>query len=189
MEKSNLLLSDEQTINTLYIDSDPTLSSNTPPPLGGIKPVPVNIKPVPVNIKPKTDLLLQSDVLPVDSPYAQDLPIKMTCEEEWNKIAMTSRFSSEVDMLKAKEDFMNKCLGVKTSGASQMVEPDLGLPTNTAVGNTNIGAFMGSISGGAGGNGGATETEDVALIKDKKPFPYWILIAVAVGGYLVFRKK
>lgn len=86
--------------------------------------------------------------------------------------------------------------GTSPAGTSQVVEPELGLPTNPIVGATsttpaqNVGAFMGSISGGgAGGGSGAGTTEDVVLNGGKKPFPYWILIVGAVGAYLIFRKK
>jgi len=45
----------------------------------------------------------------------------------------------------------------------------------------------GYASGGAGG--GASTEETAETPKEEKPFPYWILIAGLVGGYLIFRKK
>ena len=65
-----------------------------------------------------------------------------------------------------------------------------GTTTSTTSGSSlpNLGALLGGgASGGAGG--GASTEEIVETPKKEKPFPYWILIAGLVGGYLIFRKK
>jgi hypothetical protein len=170
MKTSNLVLLDEQTINPIYLNSDPTLSSNTPPPLGDLSITTGGIKPI------KSNLLLQSDVLPVDSPYAQDMPSEMSCEQKWENFAMTARFGSEKAMLEAKSEFLAKCKGVGTSVISDPTKdlfPNLLIPSN----------------GGVGGGGGMGANEEGLQPITKKPFPYWILIAGAVGAYLIFRKK
>lgn len=60
--------------------------------------------------------------------------------------------------------------------------------TTSGSGLPNLGALLGGgASGGAGG--GASTEEIVETPKKEKPFPYWILIAGLVGGYLIFRKK
>lgn len=74
----------------------------------------------------------------------------------------------------------------KSTGASVIAEPDLGTsPTNPSGTTTTLPL---PILGGGGGamGGGAGSSADKP--KDKKPFPYWVLIAGLVGGYLVFRK-
>lgn len=101
------------------------------------------------------------------------------CEKKWLEIAMLSRFATQEGMIKAKEEFLKKCDG--GLGSSVIAEPDLGTPTNPI-----LGGLVPSPIGGA--NGGSGE-ETVEATKVKKPFPYWILIAGLVGGYLIFRKK
>lgn len=69
-----------------------------------------------------------------------------------------------------------------------------GTTTSTTGGSSlpNLGALLGGgASGGAsGGAGGGASTEEIVETpKEEKPFPYWILIAGLVGGYLIFRKK
>ena len=88
---------------------------------------------------------------------------------------------------KAKEEFLKTCGG--GLGSSVIAEPDLGTPTNPILGGlvpSPIGGLVPSPIGGANG-GSADKTLDTTLVK--KPFPYWILIAGLVGGYLIFRKK
>jgi hypothetical protein len=172
MKTSNLVLLDEQTINPIYLNSDPTLSSNTPPPLGDLSTTTGGIKPI------KSNLLLQSDVLPLDSPYAQDSPIKMSCEEQWNRIAMTSRFSSEQAMLDAKKEFITKCKGLGTSVIS---DPTKDLFPNLPISTPSYAS--------TGGGMGVNENGEALQPINKKPFPYWILIVGAIGAYLIFRKK
>jgi hypothetical protein len=144
----------------------------TPRPLG-IEPIYSGTK---ITKADKGDLLLQSDVLPVDSPYAQDMPSEMSCEQKWENFAMTARFGSEKAMLEAKSEFLAKCKGVGTSVISDPTKdlfPNLLIPSN----------------GGVGGGGGMGANEEGLQPITKKPFPYWILIAGAVGAYLIFRKK
>ena len=108
------------------------------------------------------------------------------CEKKWQQIAMVSRFASEEAMIKAKEEFLKNCDG--SLGSSVIAEPDLGTPTNPILGgqvHSPVG-FVPSPIGGANG-GSADKKVDTTLVK--KPFPYWILIAGLVGGYLIFRKE
>lgn len=54
----------------------------------------------------------------------------------------------------------------------------------------NLGAFLGSLTGGSMGGGAvAGGTEDEVEKQNKKPFPYWLIAVALVGGYLIFRKK
>lgn len=54
----------------------------------------------------------------------------------------------------------------------------------------NLGAFLGSLTGGSMGGGAvASGTEDEVEKQNKKPFPYWLIAVALVGGYLIFRKK
>ena len=74
-------------------------------------------------------------------------------------------------------------------GTSAIAEPDLGTSPTSPKGNTNIlplHIFRGDGGGGAMGGGAGSGSADELV--DKKPFPYWILIAGLVGGYLVFKK-
>jgi hypothetical protein len=146
----------------------------TPRPLG-IEPIYSGTK---ITKADKGDLLLQSDVLPVDSPYAQDMPSEMSCEQKWENFAMTARFGSEKAMLEAKSEFLAKCKGVGTSVISD--------PTKDLFPNLTI---INPSNGGVGGGGGMGANEEGLQPITKKPFPYWILIAGAVGAYLIFRKK
>jgi len=135
-------------------------------------------------------------------PPLGDMPIGTTeCEKKWQQIAMISKWGSYDAMLKAKEEFMKSCNG--NLGSSIIAEPEIITPTNpisspttgTTSGTTgtslpNLGAFLGSLTGGASGGASAGASEQITETpKAKKPFPYWILIAGLVGGYLIFRKK
>lgn len=54
----------------------------------------------------------------------------------------------------------------------------------------NLGAFLGSLTGGSMGGGAvAGGTEDEVEKQNKKSFPYWLIAVALVGGYLIFRKK
>jgi hypothetical protein len=154
------------------IKTDPLLSELIPPPLG------IDPDKIPPRKNPPLGLI------PIGSEE---------CEKKWLEIAMVSRFASEEAMIKAKEEFLKNCDG--SLGSSVIAEPDLGTPTNPLLGTTtgttnttlpNLGTFLGSLTGGA--NGGSAE-QTTQTLKPKKPFPYWILIAGLVGGYLIFRKK
>jgi hypothetical protein len=74
-------------------------------------------------------------------------------------------------------------------GTSAIAEPDLGTSPTSPKGNTNI-LPLPILSGGGGGGamGGGAGSGSADELVDKKPFPYWILIAGLVGGYLVFKK-
>jgi hypothetical protein len=81
------------------------------------------------------------------------------------------------------------------TGASVVAEPDLGSsatsPSGTTTSTTSGSGLpnLGGLLGGGGAGGGSSAEQTVEAPKDKKPFPYWILIAGLVGGYLVFRKN
>lgn len=121
------------------------------------------------------------------------------CLKKWEDYASTTSFISAEVKEKAKNDFIANCLRGNTSGASAIVEPNLGTPTSTTTTTTttnttniipNLGAFLGSLTGGGfGGGSGAGATEEGATNVTKKPFPYWILIVGAVGAYLIFKKE
>lgn len=121
------------------------------------------------------------------------------CLKKWEEYSSVIKFDSAEAKEKAKNDFIANCLRGNTSGASAIVEPNLGTPTSTTTTATttnttnivpNLGAFLGSLTGGgAGGGSGAGATEEVATNITKKPFPYWILIVGAVGAYLIFKKE
>lgn len=159
------------------------LDSNLPKPqkeIGQIKSNPLlsEISPPPLGIDP-------DKIPPRKYPPLGLIPIgSEECEKKWQQIAILSRFASEEAMIKAKEEFLKTCGG--GLGSSVIAEPDLGTPTNPILGGLLPSPIGGSASGGATG-GSADETVDSTLVK--KPFPYWILIAGLVGGYLIFRKK
>lgn len=159
------------------------LDSNLPKPqkeIGQIKSNPLlsEISPPPLGIDP-------DKIPPRKYPPLGLIPIgSEECEKKWQQIAILSRFASEEAMIKAKEEFLKTCGG--GLGSSVIAEPDLGTPTNPILGGLLPSPIGGSASGGANG-GSADETVDATLVK--KPFPYWILIAGLVGGYLIFRKK
>jgi len=156
---------------SLVTDPKPVYS---PPPLG-IDP---DTKP------PKaTDTTIQGGMYP-------------ECLQKWKEYSSVITFKSNEEMESSKKEFMTKCMSTSTTGTSQIVEPNLGTPTNTSTTTTttntttilpNLGAFLGSLTGGGGGGAGATE--ETALSQNKKPFPYWILIVGAVGAYLIFKKE
>lgn len=154
------------------------LDSNLPKPqkeIGQIKSNPLlsEISPPPLGIDP-------DKIPPRKYPPLGLIPIgSEECEKKWQQIAILSRFASEEAMIKAKEEFLKTCGG--GLGSSVIAEPDLGTPTNPI-----LGGLVPSPIGGANG-GSAEQTTDTTLVK--KPFPYWILIAGLVGGYLIFRKK
>ena len=143
--------------------------------IGQIKSNPLlsEISPPPLGIDP-------DKIPPRKYPPLGIIPIGSDeCEKKWQQIAMVSRFASEEGMIKAKEEFLKTCGG--GLGSSVIAEPDLGTPTNPI-----LGGLVPSPIGGANG-GSADKKVDTTLVK--KPFPYWILIAGLVGGYLIFRKK
>lgn len=152
------------------IKTDPLLSELIPPPLG------IDPDKIPPRKNPPLGLI------PIGSEE---------CEKKWLEIAMVSRFASEEAMIKAKEEFLKNCDG--SLGSSVIAEPDLGTPTNPILGDvipSPIGTFLGSLTGGAnGGATGSSAEQPTQTPEAKKPFPYWILIAGLVGGYLIFRKK
>lgn len=79
--------------------------------------------------------------------------------------------------------------GTTTTPTTTTTTPS-GTTTSTTGGSSlpNLGALLGG--GASGGAGGGASTEETAETpKEEKPFPYWILIAGLVGGYLIFRKK
>lgn len=76
----------------------------------------------------------------------------------------------------------------KGAGASVVAEPDLGTSPTNPKGNTNVLPLPILGGGGGGAMGGGAGSDIANEPKDKKPFPYWVLIAGLVGGYLVFRK-
>lgn len=152
------------------IKSNPLLSEISPPPLG------IDPDKIPPKIPPRKYPPL--GLIPIGSEE---------CEKKWLEIAMVSRFASEEAMIKAKEEFLKNCDG--SLGSSVIAEPDLGTPTNPILGDVTpspIGDVTPSPIGGA--TGGSAE-QTIQTLKPKKPFPYWILIAGLVGGYLIFRKK
>ena len=150
------------------IKSNPLLSEISPPPLG--------IDPDKIPPRKYPPLGIDPDKIPPRKyPPLGLIPI-----------------GSEEGMIKAKEEFLKTCGG--GLGSSVIAEPDLGTPTNPILGDAPIGNITPSPIGGlvpspiGGANGGsADKTLDTTLVK--KPFPYWILIAGLVGGYLIFRKK
>jgi hypothetical protein len=78
-------------------------------------------------------------------------------------------------------------------GTSAIAEPDLGTssPKPSPDLGTPIPKPLPILSGGGGGGGamgGGAGSGSADELIDKKPFPYWILIAGLVGGYLVFKK-
>lgn len=167
------------------IKTDPLLSELIPPPLG------IDPDKIPHKIPPRKYPPL--GLIPIGSEE---------CEKKWLEIAMVSRFASEEAMIKAKEEFLKNCDG--GLGSSVIAEPDLGTPTNPLLGTpTNpilgdvtpspIGGYVRSPFGGVnspiGGAIGGSAEQPTQTPKAKKPFPYWILIAGLVGGYLIFRKK
>lgn len=172
------------------------LDSNLPKPqkeIGQIKSNPLlsEISPPPLGIDP-------DKIPPRKYPPLGLIPIgSEECEKKWQQIAMVSRFASEEAMIKAKEEFLKTCGG--GLGSSVIAEPDLNTPTNPLLGTTtgttsnilpNLGAFLGSLTGGANGGAGSGSAEQPTQTPEaKKPFPYWILIAGLVGGYLIFREK
>jgi len=143
----------------------------------------------------------------ISEPYIDPKPPKTTdttiqggmypeCLQKWKEYSSVITFKSNEEMEGSKKEFMTKCMSTSTTGTSQIVEPNLGTPTNTSTTTTttntttilpNLGAFLGSLTGGGGGGAGATE--ETALSQKKKPFPYWILIVGAVGAYLIFKKQ
>jgi len=151
--------------------------------------------------KPQKEVgLVKADPLLAEPtpPPLGDMPIGTTeCEKKWQQIAMISKWASYDAMLKAKEEFMKSCN--VSLGSSIIAEPEIVTPTNPLSGTTsgttgtslpNLGAFLGSLTGGASGGASAGASEQITETpKAKKPFPYWILIAGLVGGYLIFRKK
>jgi hypothetical protein len=148
------------------IKSNPLLSEISPPPLG------IDPDKIPPRKYPPLGII----------PIGSD-----ECEKKWQQIAMVSRFASEEGMIKAKEEFLKTCGG--GLGSSVIAEPDLGTPTNPILGgqvHSPVGFVPSPIGGNASG-GSAEQTTDTTLVK--KPFPYWILIAGLVGGYLIFRKE
>jgi len=84
----------------------------------------------------------------------------------------------------------------KGAGASVITEPNLG--TSSPKPSPDLGTpipkplpILPILSGGGGGGGamgGGAGSGSADELIDKKPFPYWILIAGLVGGYLVFKK-
>jgi hypothetical protein len=76
----------------------------------------------------------------------------------------------------------------KGAGASVVAEPDLGSSATSPTSGSGL-PNLGGLLGGGGAGGGSSAEQTVEAPKDKKPFPYWILIAGLVGGYLVFRKN
>ena len=149
------------------IKSNPLLPEISPPPLG------IDPDKIPPRKYPPLGII----------PIGSD-----ECEKKWQQIAMVSRFASEEGMIKAKEEFLKTCGG--GLGSSVIAEPDLGTPTNPILGGlvpSPIGGLLPSPIGGNASGGSAEQTTDITKVK--KPFPYWILIAGLVGGYLIFRKK
>jgi hypothetical protein len=154
------------------IIADPKTKEITYPTLG-LNP---DIKPI-----KSTDTTIQGGLYP-------------DCLRKWEEYSSVVKFGSNEEMENSKKEFMTKCMSTSTTGTSQIVEPNLGTPTNTSTTTTNtttilpnLGAFLGSLTGGGGGGAGATE--ETALSQKKKPFPYWILIVGAVGAYLIFKKE
>ncbi len=146
----------------------------------------------------------------ISEPYIDPKPPKTTdttiqgnlypdCLRKWEEYSSVVKFGSNEEMENSKKEFMTKCMSTSTVGASQIVEPEIVTPikdttSETSAGSTtnnvilpNLGAFLGSLTGGAGGGAGATE--ETATIENKKPFPYWLIVVAVVGGYLIFRKK
>jgi hypothetical protein len=174
------------------IKSNPLLSEISPPPLG-IDPdkTPIGTSAISepyIDPKPPktTDTTIQGNLYP-------------DCYRKWEEYLSVVKFGSNEEMEKAKNEFMTKCMSTSTIGASQIVEPEVVIPikdttSETSAGSTtnnvvlpNLGAFLGSLTGGAGGGAGAIE--ETATIEKKKPFPYWLIVVAVVGGYLIFRKK
>jgi len=149
----------------------------------------------PLTINP--NLLPQNDVLPINSTSTEVAPTNLSCEEQWQQIAMTSRFATKEAYETAKQSFLIKCSGV---GGSIIVDPTAqlltGTTTTTATGTTlpNLGGSLifGGSGGGFGGGqgiGGEETTTDIVPKDAKKPFPYWLIVVGLIGGYIIFRKK
>jgi hypothetical protein len=159
------------------IIADPKTKEITYPTLG-LNP---DIKPI-----KSTDTTIQGGLYP-------------DCLRKWEEYSSVVKFGSNEEMENSKKEFMTKCMSTSTVGASQIVEPEVVTPikdttSETSSGSTtnnvvlpNLGAFLGSLTGGAGGGAGAIE--ETATIEKKKPFPYWLIVVAVVGGYLIFRKK
>ena len=171
----------------------------------------INVKPIysppPLGIDPDKTPIGTSVI---SEPYVEPKPSKSTdttiqgglypdCLRKWEEYSSVVKFGSNEEMENSKKEFMTKCMSISTVGASQIVEPEVVIPikdttSETSAGSTtnnvvlpNLGAFLGSLNGGAGGGAGATE--ETATIENKKPFPYWLIVVAVVGGYLIFRKK
>jgi hypothetical protein len=154
-----------------------------PQPTGGIK-TSTGILPT-GGIKTSTDMLTTGGV---------KTGVFGDCLNKWEQVALVSRFSSQEEMEKAKKIFITDCITASTTSVSTIVEPALGLPSNPVVGsgNTepNLGAFLGSLSGGGAGAESTNEEQPKTdCTCDKYKFPYWILAVAVVGGYLIYRKK
>lgn len=77
-----------------------------------------------------------------------------------------------------------------TGSATTPTTPTTGSATTPTTTITNLIGGLGGFGGGfGGGGGGGATTEEGALGKNKKPFPYWLIAVAVVGGYLIFRKK
>jgi len=159
--------------------------------------------PPPLGIDPDktptgTSAIVEPEIIDTKPPKTTDTIIQgglyPECLQKWKEYSSVITFKSNEEMESSKKEFMTKCMSTSTTGTSQIVEPNLGTPTNTSTTTTNtttilpnLGAFLGSLTGGGGGGAGATE--ETALSQNKKPFPYWILIVGAVGAYLIFKKE
>jgi hypothetical protein len=173
---------------------------------GGVYTDPKSVSsPPPLGIDPDktptgTSAIVEPEIIDTKPPKTTDTIIQgglyPECLQKWKEYSSVITFKSNEEMESSKKEFMTKCMSTSTTGTSQIVEPNLGTPTNTSTTTTttntttilpNLGAFLGSLTGGAGGGAGATE--ETALSQNKKPFPYWILIVGAVGAYLIFKKE
>jgi hypothetical protein len=163
-------------------------SVSSPPPLG------IDPDKTPIG----TSTIVEPEIIDTKPPKATDTIIQggmyPECLKKWAEYSSVITFKSNEEMESSKKEFMTKCMSTSTTGTSQIVEPNLGTPTNTSTTTTNtttilpnLGAFLGSLTGGGGGGAGATG--ETALSQKKKPFPYWILIVGAVGAYLIFKKQ
>jgi hypothetical protein len=179
----------------------------SPDDAGGVYADPKSIiSPPPLGIDPDKTPIGTSVI---SEPYVDIKPPKSTgniqgglypdCLRKWEEYSSVVKFGSNEEMENSKKEFMTKCMSTSTVGASQIVEPEVVTPikdttSETSAGSTtnnvvlpNLGAFLGSLTGGAGGGVGAIE--ETATIEKKKPFPYWLIVVAVVGGYLIFRKK
>jgi hypothetical protein len=172
---------------------------------GGVYTDPKSVSsPPPLGIDPDktptgTSAIVEPEIIDTKPPKATDTIIQggmyPECLKKWEEYSSVVKFGSNEEMESSKKEFMTKCMSTSTTGTSQIVEPNLGTPTNTSTTTTtntttilpNLGAFLGSLTGGGGGGAGATG--ETALSQNKKPFPYWILIVGAVGAYLIFKKQ